>query len=299
MKKTFLQYLFLSCSVMLLFSACRKDPYKGKETLQKGKTYVWITEAQQNNQFFLPFTTVKPVTMFSVRRDAANDADLQKAVTVTLTAINMHPGTDSTFLKKYGDYTLIPATLGTPTTDNSITTSGNTITMNFAAGVYAKNYVMNIDGNQFDPSKKYAIAYTITNHGGFSGKHDASGVSLDTIVAVLGVKNIYDGVYSSTGSFVRVGLDSRTWTLTKTLGTVNINTVQSSVADLGTGDPLNLTVNADNTVTVTFVGGSLDNLPSPYTQVGTNTYDPATKTFTLTYQYRGMLRNATETLVLN
>ncbi|WP_428327729.1 BT_3044 domain-containing protein [Mucilaginibacter sp.] len=284
MKKTFLQYLFLSCSVMVLFSACRKDPYKGKETLQSGKTYVWITEAQQNNQFFLPFTNTIPVTMFSVRRDAASKADLQKAVTVTLTAIDI---TTTAFKAKFGTYSAIPSSLATQASDNSITTSATGVTMNFAAGVFAKNYVLNVNGANFDPSQKYAVAYAITNHGGFSGKHLDDGTSADTIVAVLGVKNIYDGDYSATGSISFPNpASNRSWAARdKPLTTINATTSETEAADLGgNGYYMYLTVNADNTVTVTPAPTS----PNQTIQNnGDCTYNPATKTFNLNYKYIG------------
>lgn len=299
MKNKFLQYTLIGCSVITLLSACRKDPFNGKETKQSGKSYVYITEAQENDLHFLPFTDKKTVTVFTLRRDAANTADLQKSASIVLTSLDL-----AAFNTANGtDYTPIPAALATQTADASITTSASGVTFNLAPGVFAKNYSLDIDGSKFDPSKKYAVLLAITNFSGYSKMHAANGVALDTILVTLGVKNIYDGVYHAAGTFTRYSdpstiLDSRTIDEDKTLGTVDANTVSSTVADLGDDDPITLRVNADNSVTVTFVGGSLTNLPGPYTQVGDNWYDPATKTFTLHYQYRGGLRTTEETLTL-
>ncbi|MBD1363644.1 DUF1735 domain-containing protein [Mucilaginibacter sp. ZT4R22] len=147
-----------------------------------------------------------------------------------------------------------------------------------------------VKSSVIDPSKAYVLPISLV---------DASGQTINanyhTLLTIVGVKNKYDGVYKATGKFVRVGLDERTINQNKSLSTVNGNTVQSSVADLGS--PLNLTVNADNSVTVTFAGSSLTTLPAEYTQDGVNTYDPTTKTFTLHYQYRSGARTTEEKLV--
>jgi hypothetical protein len=153
MKNKFLQYTLLGCSALFLFSSCRKDSFKGTETKQSGKTFVYIEQAQENDLHFLPFTDTKTAIVFTVRRDAASTADLQKAVTITLTAqdlaaYNTANGTD---------YVPIPGSLAVQTPDPSIATSASGVTMNFAAGVFAKNYSFNIDGSQFDPSKHYAV----------------------------------------------------------------------------------------------------------------------------------------------
>ncbi len=292
MKNKFLQYTLIGCSVMTLFSACRKDPFSGTETKQSGKSYVYITEAQENDLHFLPFTDTKTVTVFTLRRDAANSADLQKSASIVLTQLDLaayNTAHNTTYIP-------IPGTLATQTADPSIVTSATSVTFNLAPGVFAKNYSLDIKGTEFDPSKQYAVLLAITNFSGYSKMHSPTGTSLDTILVTLGVKNIYDGVYHASGTFVRVGVDQRTIDEDKTLGTVDANTVSSTAADIG--EPITLRVNADNSVTVTFVGASLTDLPGPFTQDGVNVYDPATKTFTLHYQYRGGARTTEETLTL-
>ncbi|MCR8557826.1 DUF4361 domain-containing protein [Mucilaginibacter sp. BJC16-A38] len=310
MKTKILQYLALACLLITVFSSCRKESFGGKENSQAGKTYVWITEAPELDQHFDVFTDIKLVTMFTIRRDPANKADLQKAVTVTIKSLGQDQLDVLTDTAGYTDLFPLSNLYTMPTAANiasggiftgtgGITKTATGFTVNFAAGEFAKSIIFFIDGSKLDLTKKYGSAFQITNFGGFTTK-----TGYGAIVATVGIKNKYDGVYHADGTFTRysapgVFLDSRTINQDKTLGTVDANTVSSTVADLGSGDPLNLTVNADNTVTVTFVGTSLSNLPAPYTQVGDNHYDPATKTFTLSYQYRGQLRTTTETLKLN
>ncbi|MGN6395960.1 MAG: BT_3044 domain-containing protein [Mucilaginibacter sp.] len=281
MKKKFLQYTILGCTLMFLFSACRKDSFKGTETKQSGKTFVYIEQAQENDLHFLPFTDTKTVTVFTVRRDAASSTDLQKAVTVTLTAQDL-----DAYNKANGtDYIPIPGDLAVQTADPSITTSATGVTMNFAAGVFAKNYSLNIDGSKFDPSKHYAVLLKITNFGGFSAQHAADGTSQDIILVTLGVKNIYDGDYHAVGSITFPTGDVRTWDKTKTLATIDAATSETEAADLGgAGYIMRLKVNADNTVTVT----SAPSAANPTIQNnGDCTYDPGTHTFTLNYKYVG------------
>jgi len=303
MKNRFLQYAFLSCSLMVLFSACRKESFKGKETLTAGKTFVYFdaggggNAGQEVDFHYAVFTDVITQPFFILRRDAHNNSDLQKAITVTakiadLAAYNTDHQTD---------YVPIPSNVGTPIADPNITTTATTVTFKMGAGVFAMNYGFTVNGANFDASKKYAMLLVITDFGGFSKKHNDAGASLDTLLITLGVKNQYDGIYHAAGTFTRYSdpstfLDSRVINEDKVVGTVDANTVSSTAADLG--EPITLRVNADNSVTVTFVGASLTDLPGPFTQVGDNVYDPATKTFTLHYQYRGGLRTTAETLTL-
>jgi len=283
MKNRFLQYTLLGCSLMLLFSACRKDAFNGKETKQSGKTFVYIEQAQENDLHFLPFTDTKTVTVFTVRRDAASTPDLQKAVIITLTAQDL----DAYNTANGTDYVPIPGTLAVQTPDPSITTSATGVTMSFAGGVFAKNYSLNIDGSKFDPSKHYAVLLKITNFGGFTAMHDGAGTAGDIILVTLGVKNIYDGDYSADGGiqFPPGGTD-RTWTgRTKTLTTIDATTSSTEAGDLGgSGYIMYLKVNADNTVTVT----PAPSAPNQTIQNnGDCTYDPATHTFNLNYKYIG------------
>src|SRR3569833_2350778 len=289
------QYTLLGCSLMFLFSACRKDSFKGTQTGQSGKTFVYIEQAQENDLHFLPFTDTKVVTVFTVRRDAASTADLNKAVTITMTSQDL-----AAYNKANGtDYIPIPATLAVQTADPSITTSATGVTMNFAAGQFAKNYSLNIDGSKFDASKHYAVLLKITNTGGFTAQHAADGTPQDIILVTLGVKNIYDGDYHAVGTIAfHNDVGNRAWDKTKTLTTIDASTSITEAADLGgSGYYMYLKVNADNTVTVT----PAPSAPNQTIQNnGECTYDPTTHTFTLNYKYIGGSgdRRMNETLTL-
>jgi hypothetical protein len=286
MKKKILQYMFLSCSLIILFSSCRKDPYNGKETLQSGKTFVWIDGAPQNSQFFDVFNDIKQVPMFIVRRDAASNADLQKAVTVTLTALNIdtlnaHNGTN---------YTQMPTSVYTVDAEKGMTYTPASIKFDFAAGDFAKQVKFEIDGSKLDLSKTYAVAFAITNFGGFTKK-----VGLDTIIATIAVKNQYEGTYSETGSIIRnsaTGPDTNLGGtlkdgITTYLATIapNANTFSQFWKDgsgVGGIAGLYLTVDqATNKVTVAATGNALlkNTVGLP------NYYDPGTKTFYLNFDW--------------
>ncbi|MDO3642306.1 DUF1735 domain-containing protein [Mucilaginibacter sp. L3T2-6] len=230
MKNKFLQYTVLGCTLMFLFSACRKDSFKGTEAKESGKTFVYIEQAQTNNQFFDVFTDVKPITLFTVRRDAASKADLQKSVTVSLKAM------DQAYITSKGaNYTLLPSsiyTLSTTQSGVSIAANGD-LTLNFAGGDYAKNIIFNVDGSKVDLSKQYAVAYVITNFGGFSKQHTASGVSQDTIFATIAIKNKYDGNYDVTGSYSDANIPAATGPYPYN---VNLETISANANDIYNND---------------------------------------------------------------
>jgi len=199
MKKNLLKGLLLSCSVAVVLSACVKDKYTGNQASGAGPSYVRITEAKVYNQFFSPFTTVKAVDMFSVRRDPASDAALQTTNVVTLTDIS------STYINAYNtkngtSYAQMPTTMYTVAATAGITATSTGYTFTFGPGDFAKVLTYNIDGSKVDLSKQYAVAFAITNTGGLTQK-----AGLDTIIATVAIKNKYDGVYKVTsGTMVDV-----------------------------------------------------------------------------------------------
>lgn len=271
MKNKILKYLLLSSCLMVLFSACRKDSFKGTETGSSGKTFVWIGEAPQYNQYFLPFTDVKPVAMFTVRRDAASSADLQKTGTATLTAVSV----DDYNTAHETTYSSIPSTLATQSSDASVVATATGLTVNFKPGDFAKQYVLNVDGTQFDASKKYAVIYVLSGVGAGLTKK----VAPDTIVSVFGVKNQYDASYHATGFRIHPTAGTFNFDYNVNMVTSGATSITGpALADLG--EDLTITINADNTVTLE--GGSRAVFPTPGQ---TNVYDPVTQTIHLHYYY--------------
>lgn len=320
MKKRFLQYLFLTCSVMVLLSACRKDQFKTTETLQSGKTFVWITEANGDpyTQFFDVFSDIKTVVLFTVRRDAANNADLQKAITITLTA-----DPDSTAASGLTPFTSDLYTFPTAAdvasggiyagADGiSVNGDGTQLTVKFAPGEFAKNIIYKVDGSKLNLANTYGAVYKITNLGGFTGK-----VGYTEVAAAIGVKNPYDGTYAYGGTLVRYTDASGTNVESPTTlgGTIpdglTIDLVTNGPSSNGFGlkwitggtagglAGLQLAVNpVTNKVTVSASGNPyVANIPGQE-----NSYDPATKTFTLNFAWEsaappdGLARQAHITL---
>ncbi|RDC64489.1 BT_3987 domain-containing protein [Adhaeribacter pallidiroseus] len=131
----------------------------------------------------------------------------------------------------------------------------------------------------FNFAFKYGLPLTI--------KSASSGVisgNFSTNIYALGAKNPYDGTYHATGVFTHPVAGPRDIDEEKTLSTVGATTSRIVVGDLGeaSGYFIYIRVNSDNTVTI---------LPDPLSvtqdvfAIGDNTYDPATKTFTLNYAY--------------
>lgn len=150
-------------------------------------------------------------------------------------------------------------------------------TVNFAAGETSKFVEVLVDPTVLDDlSQKYAIGIKMANTGDYQIANN------DKAVLRLIIKNQYDGEYHASGLFTHPTAGPRDIDEDKTLSTVNANTVETNFADLGgSGWTMQLTVNADNTVTLTPTGAA-----NPGTeQFGENRYDPDTKSFILNYKY--------------
>ncbi|QJW90980.1 DUF1735 domain-containing protein [Spirosoma taeanense] len=104
-----------------------------------------------------------------------------------------------------------------------------------------------------------------------------------TKIIAIKLRNNYEGTYQATGQFVHPTAGTRAINRSKTLNSIDANTSQTEYADLGgSGFLMWLRVNADNTVTIIPRGSTPTTV-----QTGTNSYNPATRTFTLSYQYAG------------
>ncbi|RKR81369.1 hypothetical protein BDD43_1515 [Mucilaginibacter gracilis] len=283
MKNNFLKYLMLGCSAMVFLNACVKDKYSPNQAAGQGPSYIRITEAKLNPQFFAVFTNIKAVNMFSVQRDAASNDALQTTNTVVLTDVT------ADYLSKHSTpYSAMPSSLYTLTPQPGLAATATGLTFTFAPGDFAKNVIFNIDGSKIDLSKQYAVVYAISNTGGLTRK-----AGLDTIVASVAIKNSYDGVYKYTGSIYRFNADGSAETPT-TLGgvlpdglTISLATTSATTcsysglkwitgAGVGGVDVLQLSVDpTTNKVTTT-------SSSNPYVQNITtqdNYYNPSTKTF--------------------
>ena len=135
-----------------------------------------------------------------------------------------------------------------------------------------------------DPSAyndaEYALPIRITSA---SNNVTVSG-NYSTKIIFLKIKNDYDGDYHALGTFTHPTAGPRKIDRGKTLGTIDVNTVQTEYADLGgSGWLMWLRINADKTVTLIPKGAA----NTSTIQFGENKYDPTTHSYTLNYKYPG------------
>ncbi|MFC0516019.1 BT_3987 domain-containing protein [Mucilaginibacter angelicae] len=281
-KNIFIKYLLVAgIASVAIFSGCRKETAADKvggQAADNGISFVGFPDGLEQSHFFDPFTNIKTVDVFSIKRDAKSAADLQKDQTVVLKAI-------PDAITKYNDdngteYELLPTSLYTiSSTKVTATTSGN-LNAKFAPGDFQNYFTIKLDGSKFDLTKKYALAYIISDAAGLS----IHAASKDTLYTFFAIKNKYDGEYHSTGTFHHPTAGDRAIDRDKTLTTAGATAVSTEIGDIG--GSMTLTVNeATNEVTVSGnVSATQPLLPVPGL---TNTYDPATKSFILNYRYLG------------
>ncbi|MCZ4224019.1 DUF1735 domain-containing protein [Pedobacter rhodius] len=301
MKKRFLKYFSLGMVLTSVFvSSCRKDDFvdgDAQETQTSGNTIIKIIDGPEKSLFLDAATGIAPVNVFNIRRDAANAAALNTASSVTLTAApdliaaynTAHPistGVPNT-------YETLPESLYTPGAGLTKTSTGYTIALN--AGDFAKDFRINLNFGLFDFSKKYALAYKITNPG-----NGTTSANQGQIFVLISVKNAYDGIYSQSGGYIQrytapgvkeVGTLSGTLAGNPDLTLTTINATTVEIGNLtwfggtgGVGGIANLRATIDpatNLVTMSCLGApTLKN-----TAGAVNKYDPATKTFTLNFDW--------------
>lgn len=281
-KNIFFKFLFLACaSFALLFSACRKETTADKvtkETLQNGTSFIGFPGGLEQPHFFDPFTTVKTVDVFALKRDAKSQADLKKNQNIVLTA--MPSAIDDYNTENETEFELLPTSLYTVAGAGVTEAANGDLTFNMASGDFQKSFVISLDGSKWDLSKKYALAYKITDSAGLTVHAASRGV----LLTFFSIKNKYDGEYHSTGVFSHPTAGDRAIDRDKTLTTAGPTSVSTEIGDIG--GSMTLTID-ETTNDVTVTGNVSATQPLEPTPGLTNTYDPATKTFHLNYRYLG------------
>ena len=161
---------------------------------------------------------------------------------------------------------------------------------------------------KFKPSEflgaNWAVSFVISDIA--ESGYTISG-NLNTGIVAIGIKNAYEGNYNTSGERTRYNgateasgvLDMFTISGVNYFATLNSNTIAGQLADAGSGGTVALTINADNTVTVSNPpGGAYPDLTN--TSGKTSTYDPATQTMHFYASYHnasGNLRTVDETMV--
>jgi hypothetical protein len=110
-------------------------------------------------------------------------------------------------------------------------------------------------------------------------------------VVAIATKNKYDGLYHAVGYFAHPTSPRAIDVTDEKVITASANSVVKALGDLGDNTKITITINPDNTVTIgpgpgtsgstAAVGSFIDVTRPEYN----NTYDPATKTFMLSYGY--------------
>ena len=139
-----------------------------------------------------------------------------------------------------------------------------------------------------DLANDYLLSVGITNAGDAKINSALSFVN----IGINGLPNQYDGAYRSKGQFT-LPTSVRNIDRDKTIKTIDRTTSEIEFADLGT--IMRLKVNNDNSVII-IPQESTTSLVGAIEQTGMNKYDPATKTFTLNYQYNVGSRVITEVI---
>jgi hypothetical protein len=254
-----------------------------------------------------------------VRRDVANETDLNKTMTVTVkddtTAISFfNKDTVSSNPNRTNPsklfYYQLPASWYTIQTDGVKTGGqGGTFTFTFKPGEFAKViYVTIPNATLFNPSLIYALGFTVLTA-------DA-GAKLSTqksIIVNIGAKNIYDGIYSYVSGLVTrysapgVPLGDL---LSGPLGPMNSDVIMATIGaytvelpPAGAGGlnwsyltmPLNYVAGIDgvkitvdpatNLTNAISTGYATSNATFGNWPGKVNKYDPATKTFTLSFRW--------------
>lgn len=303
MKKNFLQIIAFVLMLSIV-SSCRKDAFEGTPSKGKGKTFLRFanaaTTAPRVITFFSPFTDLKDVVVFSLKRDAYSNQSLNSTVVVNLdfdaaglTAHNTSANASITMMPE--------AMYAVKGNEFERTSTGYKVT--FAPGEVSKTFSITIDGSKFDLSKTYAIMLKVA---GVTGDATVTANTKEaTIMSVMSIKNAYDGVFSITSGHVQrwtafPTLDAGTLSGDMsqnpdvTLSSIDANTVEITnmkwsvsanggvVSGLAGVDNLRLTVDpATNSVRVFALGNTtLANIAGE-----ANSWNPTTKTFTLNFDW--------------
>jgi len=262
---------------LVLLNSCLKDDADYWKDDVSGKMYATVLVPT------LQSLGLKPVpgeVTYSFMINIATDALPTSAVTLTLAvdtnAVLEYNAKKNTAYKPFPNVELLTPTVTIPAGSRTAT-------------VQAKVW----GAETLDACDNFIAAITIKS---VSDPKIVIAANMKSYLLSLPISNPYEGLYHSTGVFHHPVNGDRTIDEDKVLKTVDCRSVSTTVGDLG-GYEVIFTVNADNSVTVS--GAGLGPAQPIFQGSGTNTYDPATKTFTVDYYYVGSggNRSMQETIV--
>ena len=195
MKKKIFKCFILAIAVCTAFTSCRKDEFVDDDNLLKdgGKTIVKIANGPKNEIFFSPFTDIRTVELVDLRRDANSNASLNTELNVTLTANPAAIAKYNTDMSE--NFEALPESIYTLDAPK-FTKTATGFKVNFAPGELANLLKIKLNGALYDLTKKYALAFDITE----SGVATTTATPQKSILILISIKNKYDGVYEITGS---------------------------------------------------------------------------------------------------
>lgn len=286
---------YLSAIMLLaapwLFMSCIKDDLV--KLTDHGDSYISFNSDTESMLFFKAFTDVKKIQLLDVRRDVPSEAILNTTSTVKLTAV---PELIEEYNEEHdSDYEWLDPAIFTFVPASGVTLSGNDFTLAYNAGDFAKNISINLDGAKWDLSKKYAVAYKVTDPGNLKVSGD------DHVIVFINARNDYDGVYKILDGFVQRYSNPTTPTVDDALNgtmvgnpdvflsTISPTTVEitnlrwfGGTSGVGGIDNLRVTVDpATNKLTVFALGNGTVKI----IEGEDNYYDPATRTFVLNFDW--------------
>lgn len=278
-----IQIIITACLLITLAGGCLKDKYADEGLagfkIDNSKKIVEIAGPPSGAYTLSLNSSETDTTLGIVTVRVAADQPVSEDVTVTLAV-------DPTVVARYD--TANGTNYAEPDTSKfSFSTLNVTIPKGSREGVLQFTAIPD-----YFATADYAIGvklFSVANPG-----YVLSG-NFNEQVIIIRVKNKYHGTYHSTGIFKHPTAGNRPIDEDKELTTTGPNSVEAPLGDLGgAGYFMILTVNPDNTVTIT-PSGVTPNIDQHW---GPNTYDPATQTFTLNYSYNvAAPRIVEETLV--
>ena len=178
-------YLLVGFALSLFMFSCTKTEFVPQG--DAGKTFLKFIDGPEKSIFFAPFSDIKTVSLFDLRRDANSAAALAKSQVIVLQQ-------DTNLVKNYNSdnhetFSFLPSNLFTFVSDAAVTKSGDKFSFAFKGGDFAKELKIQLDGSKWDLSKKYAIAFNIVDS---AGNRIVDG--LNSVIALISLKNKYDGV---------------------------------------------------------------------------------------------------------
>lgn len=150
-------------------------------------------------------------------------------------------------------------------------------TVSIPAGQTSVNFQVKIQSDKIDLAKKWMIGFQLADGSGAVVPANFGKIFIEVVI-----KNDWHGTYRAEGTFVHPSAGPRAISEDKELITTGPRSVMAPLGDLGGSNYyMIMTINADNTVTITPAGVT----PNVDQSWGPNFYDPVKKEFHLNYSY--------------